>query len=130
MEQPVRDKMLQLEPFSNAKRGCSSNKISFSKKPKDTQTSLSFYSLQTIDQIVDLVFALKKDCGLDGFQLVRESQSCILVDICQIKLGELHKTYGLGTDSATDASQYFNAALKKANSGWDKLQDHLKVTLK
>lgn len=68
------------------------------------------------------------DDGLDSFVLMRGEGNSVLVQVTQIKCGELGKKITLGTTKSSDASKYFTVIVKKANAGWESLLTALKAS--
>lgn len=75
----------------------------------------------TLDLLYDTVCIPIPDDGLDSFVLMRGQGNSVSVEVSQIKCGELGKRITSGGAKSADASKYFTAILKKANTGWDSL---------
>lgn len=113
-------------PFNNFSVRCTYDEKELTKSAKNDSTSVQISQNVPIDRLLNQVFHLKQDFGIDGAVLNEYVNDEINVHIMQIKTGAFGKKITMGGQKATDSSQYFTAILKEVSHGWKKFEEFMK----
>jgi hypothetical protein len=113
-------------PFHGDNLNYDEENLSFREKNEHDDEKHVFIGSLNVDNIIDRVFRLKKDCGIDTIHFRKGiEENVVEAIVTQIKTGKMSKSIKLGTKSSKDGDS-FKSILLKAERAWIQLKEEFK----